>query len=274
MNRAVLTGETNAAPRSIGTLHLSTKQTPRGSGLDNFRTSGATKVAFPRRHDAVEAIMLNTSGGLTGGDRFDTKATAGAGSKLVLTTQAAERGYESLTGTARVSTHLKADANAVLHWVPQELILFNKAAIDRRLTIDVHETAELLVVEPLIFGRGAMGETLTAGNFRDRITIRQNNAPLYWDSIHLAGDIHAQLARPAVTNGMAALASVTFISPRAEALLPKVRHALPDTGGASLLAPDLLCLRLVAADSYLLRRTLIPVLEILSNADLPKSWSL
>ena len=48
------------------------------------------KALFPRGH-GVQAIMINTSGGLTGGDQLDIEASAGTGSHLTLTTQAAER---------------------------------------------------------------------------------------------------------------------------------------------------------------------------------------
>ena len=218
--------------------------------------------------------MLNTSGGLTGGDRFDAAATAGPDSHLVLTTQAAERAYRSASGLARVRNRLRVERGAVLHWLPQELIIFDGAAIDRQLDIDVGDGAEAVIVEPVVFGRRAMGEVSITGRFRDRITLRREGRALYRDRIHLAGEITAQLGRPAVASGMTALASVLYLGPRAEALLRRVRAMLPVSGGASLIAPDLLAVRLLAQDSFLLRRWLLPVLETLTNATLPKSWSL
>lgn len=253
---------------------LSTKRAAGRSAIDRFRTSGATKVAFPRRSDTVEAIILNTSGGLTGGDRFDSRAEAGEGSHLTLTTQAAERAYRSTSGAARVSTRLSVSKGAVLHWMPQELIVFDGASLDRRLDVELADGAELLLVEPVVFGRRAMGETALLGTFRDRITLRRNCAPLYRDRIDLSGHLSEKLSRPAVAGGMTALASVVYAGRRAEALLPMVRRLLPITGGASLVAPDVLTLRLLAADGFLLRRSLVPVLECLAKTSLPKSWSL
>ncbi|WP_298914188.1 urease accessory protein UreD [uncultured Roseobacter sp.] len=266
--------ETGATPRSVGSLRLSTKRVQERSGLARFRTSGSIKVAFPRRDDAVEAIILNTSGGLTGGDRVDLMAEAGAGSHLILTTQAAERAYRSRSGHARVGTRLAAAAGSTLHWLPQETIVFDGASIERRLHVDLATNAELVLVEPIVFGRRAMGETLTSGTFRDSITINRDNEPIYLDRIDLTGDIGTQLARPAVCAGMTSLASALYCGPRAQGLLPAVRQALPATGGASLLAPDLLSIRCLASDSFLLRRSLVPVLEMLTDNPLPKSWSL
>lgn len=218
--------------------------------------------------------MLNTSGGLTGGDRFDNSAAAGEDSHLILTTQAAERAYRSVTGAARVSTRLQVARGGRLDWLPQELILFDGASLKRRLEVDIEEGGELVLVEPVVFGRRAMGETHLSGLFRDRITLRRNGAPIFWDRVELSGDITAQLARPAIARGMTALASAVYVGPRAEVLLEQVRAALPATGGASLLAPDLLTIRILADDSFLLRRSLVPIIERLTDTALPKSWSL
>ncbi|GGH37929.1 urease accessory protein [Cribrihabitans marinus] len=255
-------------------MTLSAKCHAGRNGIDRFRTSGATKVVFPRRADAVEAIMLNTSGGLTGGDRFQADARAGPDSQLVLTTQAAERAYRSQSGTARIRTRLSAAEGATLHWLPQEMIVFDGAALDRRLDLDVAGGAEAVLVEPVIFGRRAMGETRVSGVFRDRITVTRGGTPLYCDRIDLSGLMSARLCRPAIARGLTALASALYIGPRAEALLRLVREILPRTGGASLVAPDFLTIRLLAEDSYLLRQTLVPVLECLTRSVLPKFWSL
>ena len=261
-------------PRAIGAMTLSTKQVANRSGIDRFRTSGATKVAFPRSAQAVEGIVVNTSGGLTGGDAFTAAGHAGKNSHLVLTSQAAERAYRSTDGVARVRTRLSADAGATLHWLPQELIVFDGAALDRCLDIDVAPGAELVMAEPIVFGRAAMGETTVTGHLRDQITLRSNGTLRYWDRIALTGDITTLLNRPAVADGMTALATAMYLGPRAQALLPAVRDALPATGAASLIADDLLIVRVLAADSFFLRQSLIPVLHLLTKTTLPKSWSL
>ncbi|GER07574.1 hypothetical protein JCM17843_18840 [Kordiimonadales bacterium JCM 17843] len=49
---------------------------------------------------------------------------------------------------------------------------------------------------------------------------------------------------------------------------------LPITAGASMIAEDILVMRLLAADGYEMRRSLIPVLDYLSQSTLPLSWRL
>lgn len=261
-------------PRARGTLDLSSKSRGDKSAIDRLRTSGCLRSLFPRRESGVEAIVINTSGGLTGGDRLDVAATAGQGSHLTLTTQAAERAYKASSDIARVETRLEAVAGATLHWLPQELILFEGARLRRRLRIDLAADARLLLVEPVIFGRSAMGERLKDVHFDDRIEVWREGAPIYLDAVRLDGDLEARMQGPALGGGAGAMASLVYVAPDAEAHLPALRALLPDTCGASLMREDLLILRMLARDSLTLRRSLLPVLDRLSRDTLPTSWRL
>lgn len=266
--------ETNAQPRAQGRLLVSSKARDGKSVIDTLRTSGSFKALFPPAQGTLETIMINTSGGLTGGDRFDIDARAGRDTTLVLTTQAAERAYRASSATARVSAHLRAERGAFLCWLPQELIVYERAALARRLMIDLDDTARLLMVEPIVFGRSAMGERLTQIAFEDRIAITCAGRPLYMDTTRITDDALAHLGLAATAQGAKAVASVVYKSPDAEARLAQIRPLLNATAGASLIAEHTLVLRMLAPDSYLLRRTLIPVLELLKGGALPRSWSL
>lgn len=223
---------------------------------------------------ALEAIMINTSGGLTGGDAFTADILAGTGSALALTTQAAERAYRAAADVAHVETRLSVEADAALCWLPQELIVFDGAALKRRLSIDLQETSRLLMVEQIVFGRTAMGERVLDALLDDRIEIRRADRPLYLDRILIDGDAEAQLSGSAVARRNRAVATVVSIDPQVQTKLEALRTMLPVTAGASLLAPDVLVLRVLATDGYLLRKTLVPVLEFLKGSALPRSWSL
>ncbi len=260
-------------PRTNGTLMLSTKRVDTKSGIDRFRTSGAMKALFARAQD-VQAILINTSGGLTGGDRLDIAAHAGAGSEMTLTTQAAERAYRSQEGEAQVTTALTIDAGARLNWLPQEMILFDGAALHRSLDVNIHGDGRLLMVEPLIFGRVAMGEVLNDVRLKDRVNIRRDDAPLYRDSITLDGNTKSHMARLAIGHGAGAMASLVYVAPDAEAHMEPIRATLPKTGGVSLIQSDCLVMRLLATDSFELRRALLPILDRLSQDRLPTSWRL
>ena len=74
--------------------------------------------------------------------------------------------------------------------------------------------------------------------------------------------------------GAGAMASLVFVSDMAAGQIAPLRTMLPDTAGVSLLHPDVLVLRLLAPDSFALRRTLIPILTRLNGGPLPRCWTL
>ena len=147
-------------------------------------------------------------------------------------------------------------------------------AVERSLEIDLAPDARLLMVEPVLFGRRAMGEVLRSARFSDRVAIRRDGRPAYLDGLDLSGDVAATLDRAAVGAGSVAMASLVHVAPDAEAHLPALRALMPTTGGASLLAPDMLAMRLVAEDGHALRQALLPVLDRLTSDGLPISWRL
>jgi urease accessory protein len=130
------------------------------------------------------------------------------------------------------------------------------------------------MAEPLIFGRSEMGEVVTDALFRDCIDIRRDGQPLFLDRTAFMGDIATHLARPHVAHGAGAVALIVYIAADAGARLDRLRAMLPETAGASLIGADVLVARCLAADGYALRRTLVPALTYLSDAELPKCWML
>ncbi|MFK7870758.1 MAG: urease accessory protein UreD [Roseobacter sp.] len=262
-------------PRAIGLAALRVKARDGASHIDTLRHSGALKVLFPRATDPMQAIMINTAGGITGGDRFDVAATAGVNTALTISTQAAERAYRAQPNqTGVLRTKLTVEDNATLNWVPQETILFDGAAYARRLDVDLAETARFLMVEPVIFGRRAMGEEPNDLVFSDDIRVNRAGTPLYRDAMCWQGNVAAQLDRPAIAGGARALATLLYVAPDAAAHLDPLREMLGETAGASLLADDVLTARVLAADGFLLRRALLPALDRLTHHKLPISWRL
>lgn len=264
-------------PRAEGAARVSARPGARGSRIGDLRMSGALKLLFPQSRGPLQAMMVNSAGGLTGGDRFRLDAEAEVGAALSLTTQAAERAYRAQPDEcAEVSVRLSAGAGACLHWLPQETILFQACALRRRLRVDLADDAKLLLCEPLVFGRTAMGEKLTEGWFSDRVEIFRDRQRAFTDATRLVGDIAAQLAGPATGAGCRASALVVYVAPDAEHQRDALRAALPDDAlaGASLIAQDVMVARFLGPDGFGLRRLLMPALDRLSANTLPRSWRL
>lgn len=273
----------------MGLGRVTTKLRDGRTVLDSLHQQGSTKLLFPRNPDAtnpaMNAVMLNTGGGITGGDRFALSATASSGCHLVMTTQAAERIYRAQPDeVGHVQTDLQVETGARLDWLPQETILFNGAALDRRLHIDLAADARLLMVEPVIFGRAEMGETVHDLRFWDRVDIYRDGVLVFADRTHITGDCAMHLAGPATGGdtgvgadgsaggGAGAMASLVYAAPDAARFLDAARGLMPHTGGVSLIRDGVLFARLLAHDGFILRQSLLPLIDLLSAAPLPRTW--
>lgn len=239
------------------------------AGIIRLREAHAAKLRLP--FGVPEAVLINTGGGLAGGDRFSFDIALEAGARLTVTSQAAERVYRSLGPAAEVDVRLAAGENATLMWLPQETILFDGAALARAITAELAPTARLLAVESVILGRAAMGETITDARLTDRWRIRQGGRLLFADDVAFAGPPPATAA----TLGRAgAFATVLLVAPEAERMLEPLRAILGPKGGASAWSGKLVA-RLMAGDGFDLRKSLIPALTLLAGgANLPKNWTL
>jgi urease accessory protein len=238
-------------------------------GVAVMQEAGSAKCRMPR--GSRDAILINTSGGLAGGDTVAIACAVGEGARLTVTTQAAERVYRTLGPPARVDIELSVEDGSRLFWLPQETLLFDGAALARTLTADLAANATLLAVEPMAFGRLSMGEEVRRLCVTDRWTVRRDGRPIHAEALRLGpGWPQSQAA----LSGARAAATMVLVGPDAEALLDPVRCALGTSGGASAWNGKLVA-RVVAGDAYALRKLLIPVLSLCAGKDgLPKCWAI
>ncbi len=100
---APLRSETFAANRAHSRMVFSVNADAGVSRRTRVHEAGSLRVRFPNgeRADTLDAVMVNTAGGMTGGDRFDLAVDVGSGAKLTVTTAAAEKIYRSLRARHR-----------------------------------------------------------------------------------------------------------------------------------------------------------------------------
>ena len=177
-----------------------------------------------------EAVIVNTGGGMTGGDRFAIDIVLAEGASMVTGTAAAEKIYRSTGPDTEVDVTLTIGADARLVWLPQETILFNRARLKRRIDIDLAGSASLLMAETVVFGRAAMGEAIDQGFFADRWRVRRAGTLVYADSARLDGAIAGKLAAVASAAGGIAIATV-LIAPGEEDKVAAVRALEPRFAG-------------------------------------------
>jgi len=243
-------------------------------GLKHLYQSGCAKVLLPRNFQPIpEAVFINTSGGVTGGDRLKFSANVEENSALTVTTQAAERIYRASSGTAEVTNTLTLGEASHLEWLPQETILFEGSALKRQLNVAMAESAVLLAVETVVLGRRAMGETLQLAKLSDQWRIRRGGRLIYADALRF-GAPATETQSAATLNGNRALATLVYIAPDAEDRLQQARDLLPfsDVEAAASAWNGILTLRFLAPDAQPLRTALISFLTQFRGRDLPRVW--
>ena len=220
----------------------------------------------------LEAVIVNTGGGMTGGDRFAVEIAVGEGARLVATGAAAEKVYRSTGADAEMSVKLDVAKGAHLSWLPQETILFDRARLSRRIDVDLAYDASLIIAEAVVFGRAAMGEAIRLGFFADRWRLKRGGRLVYADSARLDGTIADKLAQAAVTRGGVAIATM-LVAPGGEAALSAVRALEGQFVGEVGVSAwnGIAVARLCAKDGATLRHDLVAALGAL-GATVPRLW--
>src|SRR5919106_366405 len=99
----------------------------KGSRIVDIFQRSPIRIMFPGAGGGAveEAVLVNTAGGISGGDRLECGVTALANASIAVTSQAAEKIYRALNEPARIATKLKACEAAKLAWLPQETIVMS-----------------------------------------------------------------------------------------------------------------------------------------------------
>ncbi len=279
---------TDAIPsnRARGALAAGFRRVGARTEVVGPHETGGYRLRMPRTHGgATEAVIVNTGGGMAGGDRADFSFTAEAGAAVTLTTTAAEKVYRGVhagdtsaggaEAETRVGVALTLGAGAALEWLPQETILFDGARLHRRLEVDMAEDADLLMAETLVFGRLGMGERVGSGRVRDRWRLRRGGRLALAEELDVGGDMTALLDRPALGGGARACATVVWASPRAEGGLDGARAALdlPEVAGGASAWNGMLVARALSPSPRALRAAIVHLLSGLRGRPLPRLWA-
>jgi urease accessory protein len=262
-------------PRTQGSARIAFARRGEVTALAGLHQAGAARVRFPRAPDACpEAVLLNTAGGLTGGDRISIGIALGAGARATVITAAAEKIYRARDGEAAIDVGLELEPAARLAWLPQPTILFDGARLARCTQATLAGPSRLLAVEMLLFGRQAMGEEVRRGLIRDAWRLHRDGALVFADTFRLDGAIAGALDRAGTLDGGRALAMLLYAAPDAAGRLDEVRALLQGAGstaGASV-SNGVLIARAVARDGRALQADLAPVIERLDGQALPRLW--
>jgi urease accessory protein len=250
--------------------------------MDVYQTS-PIRVLFPRTDGTrvQEAVLVNTSGGIAGGDRLASSVIATENASIAVTTQAAEKVYRAINESAHITTTLRACDSAKLAWLPQETIVFNRARVCRRTEIEVSSGSELLALEWLVLGRAAHGEKIFSGNIMDSWRVMKDGRLIWADTFRATDDVFPHLSRNALLSDCTAVATLLYFGPDLESRLQFMRDLAPslDCQCAATLVGGLMVARFAAKVSCDLREALRNLLQQFGNQlapgpfQVPKMWS-
>jgi urease accessory protein len=274
MSLAEDTARVFAANRAVGRIALTAEYGRGITQRKHVHESGGMRVHFPgARARELEAVLINTGGGIAGGDRFNLEITAGDQARLLVTSAAAEKAYRTLGPIAHISIKLSANAGASLAWLPQETILFDGARLHRTIDVELAGDARLVFIEAVVFGRTGMGEVVEHGFLFDRWRVRRGGALVFAETVRLDGAVAAKLHEVAIAKNGAGIATV-LILPGGTDMLMQLRALESKFRGevGTSAWNGMTVARLCAGDGAALRHDLMALLASVRDGKLPRPW--
>ena len=259
--------------RAAGRVEIAFLSKKNVFSLAHLYQSGCLKALMPKNHSHIpEVVLINTAGGITGGDRLSIGVELRERVQATVTTQTAERIYKANNDLGKIDVKLDLKQGSILDWIPQETILFDKSAVKREITVNMHKTSKLFMVESIILGRSAMGETLTNNFFVDHWRILQENKIRYTESLNLSNA--SELSGLATLGENKALATLLYVASNAEEKVQHMRALLKqcDLVSAASAWDGKLVTRLISDSPQRLRAALVFIISEFRKKQLPRVW--
>jgi urease accessory protein len=273
----MLDGLGSVMERSVGAATIRFGGLAQRPRLMDLSQRGSARVLLPRAAmDCPEAVFLNTSGGLTSGDRIDFGVDLASGLHAVATTQTAERAYAARTGPARLSFRAAVGAGARLDWLPQETILFEGCDLERKTDVALQQGASLCMTEIVVLGRRAMGEHPASARLTDRRMVTLAGKPIWADVARIDRFTLADAGLPAILDGNVAFAVLALLGQGAEAAAPPLRGLaqVPDVQAEVSGWNGRCVVRAMAPDLWPLKMWLGRAIAQLTGRALPRVWQM
>ena len=184
-HQSVLSGGTGVISDGAwhGTANLRFARAADGLTRHQGGTTAPLKVQRPfgRADGRCELPLLHTAGGLVGGDRISVSAHLAQGSRVLITSVAAQKVYGSIGRSrsnpagawARQSLEFRLDANADLEWLPQDLVMYENGLYEQHTRVHLAPGASWLGAEVVRLGRTAARESLGEGRWRSLLEIKR-----------------------------------------------------------------------------------------------------
>ena len=270
-----------AAPshqRARGGAELHFARSGAATRLAHLFQTAPVRILFPtpEADEPPLAALVNTAGGLAGGDALTLDLRLREGTVATLATPSAEKIYRSLGAVTRIDVSIEVGPGATLEWLPQETILFDGARLERRIAVALAPDARLLFAEMLVFGRRARGEVMRTGSVQDGWRLRRGGTLVWADGLALGGDVAGRLDD---RFGFAGAEATACLALATAGPLEPLRATLREAGTAATVARPGLLLARWLGDAAAVRGALGEAIRVLRAqalglpARLPRLWT-
>jgi len=226
--------------RTDGRLNFSVFVDGDYSVVGRLYQKAPLRALFPRpeRGEPFTTVLVNSSGGIIGGDRLEVRVEACDGASLLVTGQAAEKVYRSSGRIAEATTTLIAGPDSLIEFLPQGTIVYDGARFRRVTTIYASPGSRVMAGEVLSLGRVERGERFTNGLLHDEWRVRADDRLIWADALHLSDadgpdndvtGIATALNSRAGFAGSPAYATFLYVAADAKEQLELTRRLLGDT---------------------------------------------
>ncbi len=131
-------------------------------------------------------MMLNTSGGLVGGDRLRTAVDIGPDAAVALTTASASKAYRSTGAAAIQESIIRIGRGATLEYLPEHLIPHPGSIVHQSLRVEMEAGSRAIIYDAIAAGRIGRGERWDLTELRSETILTRESHPLYISRVRIA----------------------------------------------------------------------------------------
>ena len=239
---------------------------------------GSFKALIPNFHENLQQLMMiNTAGGITSGDEFDSRIDLD-NSNICVSTQAAEKIYSGFGDPAKVDININISNKGNLFWLPKELILFNNCNLKRKFNINLSKDSNLFLCESIVFGRTSMNEKLKSGFFSDLWKIYYDKKLIHTEALNTSSFNGELLKSQSILNSNCAIATIILVGKKFFGIgdeLSKIMTKDNYTTTEYSTWDKKLIIRCISKDSYNLKFAINKILSyFFENSQIPKIWKI
>ena len=210
---------------------------------------GSLKALLPNFHENLQQLMMiNTAGGITSGDEFDSRIDLD-NSNICVSTQAAEKIYSGFGDPAKVD-----------------------------INVNISNKGNLFLCESIVFGRTSMNEILNSGFFSDLWKIYYDKKLVHTEALNTDGFNKELLKSQSILNSNCAISTIILVGKKFLDVGDKLsKFMTKDNNTTSEYSTwdEKLIIRCISKDSYNLKFAINKILSyFFENSQIPKIWKI